>query len=935
MSGISQKLQNSLIIVIIICLMLRCYATTVNVGDNLSESSSEETDKLTPFVSGVKSYAPVITAEQQHIAEKSFEDKELQFELEDRNKFEMRRDSDIGSGSEDITLTPSNLLQDETPYSVTPSNLQGLLDVLVSNIQIATSSSCKRGWSQLFNSTDSLRINNGEKALDSFGKVGAGYLQGNTFALGDYDECFSLSDSQYCLTDLIVLTPLEARYILYGLCLPQSCSEHDIYSLVNFTNSQLEAKGVAFQIQITNCESETKLPHNAGSIVVIIIWCLFVAMVVTATGVHFISKTLKYEKDKSSAHTKQSKIVVMDTEVVTRPIRKKKKKLSETLLSFLFAFSVYETIPKIFAIKKQPPCAITCLHGIRVITITWVILGHTNLWSLFFISNPQSYLRNQASKFAYRAIPGGEFSVDSFFLMSGLLTTYLSLRYMARKQRGCKFPFLIYFLHRFLRITPIYAFVLFSYWFLTVHLANGPIWRRIIGPESNFYESCNQYWWTNLLYINNIYPRHHLNICMPWSWFLANDMQFYILAPLIIIPLYYLYPLGLSLIAVLLPINFAIIGGISGGYDISVNVAKIEELSMAYTQNELAKHNLTDDIYTKPWTRVGPYLIGILIGFILYKQIRPNFSRRRYTQIFYMSLWIIASILCFMTVYGLSGRFGGGDFNRSEDIAYLMFSRTAWAIAVAIIVYVCHNGHGWIINNFLSMKVWIPLSRLTYTTYLIHGIVLFILIYTNQGPFHAYEVTLTVYSTTAIIASFTTAAIIASLVEFPLSNVEELIFKMIGFGKRDSTRQSTIRSEDCAIKLNEGFDEGTDGSRTVREGVGMKQGGDQDGEEVGRVARGDEDGVCVVNKNVWFEEEMEERIKEKGKIDMEEKEDGQEKEDNEEGRETVREEGEKECDDVCETEGGEGMLEMASEERRLDFFEPDKTTETLSQEGSE
>ena len=26
--------------------------------------------------------------------------------------------------------------------------------------------------------------------------------------------------------------------------------------------------------------------------------------------------------------------------------------------------------------------------------------------------------------------------------------------------------------------------------------------------------------------------------CMAWSWYLANDMQFYILSPLMLIPLY-------------------------------------------------------------------------------------------------------------------------------------------------------------------------------------------------------------------------------------------------------------------------------------------------------------------------------------------------------------------------------------------------------------
>ena len=202
-------------------------------------------------------------------------------------------------------------------------------------------------------------------------------------------------------------------------------------------------------------------------------------------------------------------------------------------------------------------------------------------------------------------------------------------------------------------------------------------------------------------------------------------MQFFILAPLIIIPLYYIYPVGLGLLAVLVPVNLAIIGGIAGGYGLSTNVAKFEEVQSAQSEGGPERHNLTDDIYTKPWTRVGPYLIGILLGFILFKNIRPNFRRERFNHVFYGSLWIIAGVLCFLTAYGLQGRFDGGEFSRSEDLSYLMFSRLAWAIGLAIITFVCHNGYGWIVNDFLSMKIWIPLSRVTYTTYLVHGVVLF------------------------------------------------------------------------------------------------------------------------------------------------------------------------------------------------------------------
>lgn len=44
---------------------------------------------------------------------------------------------------------------------------------------------------------------------------------------------------------------------------------------------------------------------------------------------------------------------------------------------------------------------------------------------------------------------------------------------------------------------------------------------------------CPNYWWRNILYVQTWFPFHQL--CMLWSWYLANDMQFYIWAIVLLI----------------------------------------------------------------------------------------------------------------------------------------------------------------------------------------------------------------------------------------------------------------------------------------------------------------------------------------------------------------------------------------------------------------
>ena len=53
-------------------------------------------------------------------------------------------------------------------------------------------------------------------------------------------------------------------------------------------------------------------------------------------------------------------------------------------------------------------------------------------------------------------------------------------------------------------------------------------------------DGCPTGWWTNLLYINNFYTGPQENPsqrCLGFTWYLANDMQFYILSPIVLIAL--------------------------------------------------------------------------------------------------------------------------------------------------------------------------------------------------------------------------------------------------------------------------------------------------------------------------------------------------------------------------------------------------------------
>ena len=691
----------------------------------------------------------------------------------------------------DFTLPPFTLPPDFTlPGGVTiPTAIVNILtDILNGNLNLPTldiliasaltsgvSGECAEGWLNLFNTTDSSVVSDGIQAVDAFGKLGAGYLQGNTYALGSYDECFSLDNTQYCLTDLVIKFDGKNPELHYAICLPQTCSSDDIRQAINSTNEQLTLLNVTLQVGSISCETERRAPYNAGAIIMLLIWSLIGATMLGATAVHLLLKTI--EKDKNNKEGAEAESSSIDSQNDKR----------STVAKFVFVFSLYKAIPAMLSTKHQQEKspAITSLHGLKVISLLWIILGHTHIWALFFSSNSSHVMNNVVTRFSYQAILSSPFGFDSFFLLSGVLVAYVALQKMAKKTKRNYAILVTYYIRRILHFTPVYAIILFSYWLLTVHLADGPVWRRTVGVGSSLYENCERNWWTNLFYINNLHPWANLDECMPWSWYLSSEIQFFVIAPVMILPLYFIYPVGLVVVGAFLVANVVILGGITGSYELSASIFLDLDTSSRDPDTIIPDgHNTIDDIHIKPWTHLGPFVIGILLGFIFYKKYKLA-CRKYIDYIVYTCLWGLAFALCFSTVYGLYGAYDDdASLTEGEEIVYQMFSRLSWAMGLAIVIYSCHHGYGWIINDFLSMKIWIPLSRLSLITYLIHPVVLFVLFYTRRAPVYSTGITLAAYAVATAVLSYGVAVIIACFVDLPLSNLEAVALKLVGLGDR-------------------------------------------------------------------------------------------------------------------------------------------------------
>ena len=127
----------------------------------------------------------------------------------------------------------------------------------------------------------------------------------------------------------------------------------------------------------------------------------------------------------------------------------------------MLLFSLYKTLSAITA-THQPANGITSINGIRVISMFWVILGHTFLWGTAYgvVANSKEALKTVPKRFLFQPMHNFTYSVDSFFVLSGLLS-YLSIREMEHHQG--KFTFILFYMHRLLRLSPAYYLAVFMY----------------------------------------------------------------------------------------------------------------------------------------------------------------------------------------------------------------------------------------------------------------------------------------------------------------------------------------------------------------------------------------------------------------------------------------------------------------------------------------
>jgi peptidoglycan/LPS O-acetylase OafA/YrhL len=593
--------------------------------------------------------------------------------------------------------------------------------------------------------------------LDSWGTPELGLLEGNIRWPGRYYECVNAVngsmenglESKWCNAYYGVryFTPTLGYQTdaQLGVCFPQTCSEDDISDMLYHFFGKHPVKPTFWKRKPVHVEC----PVNDRSMDTPTI--IFIA-VLSVLGSCLVAGS-KYD--------------------IYLRIQKSKLKSTETFGKALISFSAITNTENLL-VTKRPPGFIPCLDGIRCLSTNWVILYHCWFFPNYGYDNHSTVKEVSTSNWAFLALVNGTYAVDTFFVLSGSLVTYFGMKTLSKSKGSMNIPLM--YLQRYLRLTPAYAFlILFSVGFYKF-FGFGPYWQTMIDQNK---EWCSTNWWTNLVYINNIYPAE--SFCYAWGWYLADDMQFFLLSPFILYILYKNRYAGVALISAFLIGSIITCGMMSEEYHIQPHPLTFNFLMYSFMGRMMqpSRPPMTlelkykHDMYFAPWVRMHAYMIGMLTGYILFK----TKLKLKINKVLCTFIWMVAMAAGMAVVYGIYGYINDVDM-MDENIAafYNAMARPTFAACVAWMIIACVTGNGGPIARFLDWSFWSPLSRLTYSLYLVHVLVIYWYLAVQESPMHFSYVHYVYFYFGTVMIALGFAYLVSLLVEWPMIGLLRIAF---------------------------------------------------------------------------------------------------------------------------------------------------------------
>uniref|UniRef100_A0A3B5AGR7 Nose resistant to fluoxetine protein 6-like n=1 Tax=Stegastes partitus TaxID=144197 RepID=A0A3B5AGR7_9TELE len=568
---------------------------------------------------------------------------------------------------------------------------------------------------------------------DSFGKMGSNVKGGNTNRPGLLQQCRSAHgpsfSGQYCQVFL--------RQYFVGICVPDSCGEEEVQILVLYMSLVPPLPSILVnqstqEMIMTHCLPQTIAPD--ASDVTCFVCCVMVAVPLAAS---LFTAIIRWQRNRevnptvessplsaglnlygalntnnSSGSEVNSSTSEENTTSSTRPCFPR-----SCVFGCLQAFSLQNTSQGVFSTSSSVPGGgYSSLNGIRVLSLLWIICGHSAQFPVINNLNYKNWRKTvESSPVHVLTISGPVFLAVDTFLLLGLLSARSLLGAINRAEDKLSPSLVANYLFRRVKIQPLHLFIMC----LTIGLISLVQWGPYWFPFIDTLMDCKTYWWANLLLISNLLPVHE--ICIPWTWYLSLDFQCYATTPLLV----YFYR------------NKGVFVVVAGGLLMMTTVASAVITALMHLpvfQPSTTSENYVLYYYVKPYTRYGPFLIGILTGIYLTTKKEQLLKQWKAALGWFCCLSLMALVV------GLAYVLRETPHRPSLPHAlYQGLHRPMWALAVSWIILACEEGYGFI-KRLLSLSFWVPLSNISFACYLIHPVFIIAYIGLQETPIHYSDI---------------------------------------------------------------------------------------------------------------------------------------------------------------------------------------------------
>lgn len=342
---------------------------------------------------------------------------------------------------------------------------------------------------------------------------------------------------------------------------------------------------------------------------------------------------------------------------------------------FAAAFDLSANLRALLHRPAQQAAHFAPIDGLRARSLLWVIVFHVT--NEFGRKLPRE---DQLLQILRRGFLG----VDVFFVISGFLIGYLVLR--EQRDRG-SVDAGRFFYRRALRMLP-------AYWLTLV------IYAVLLGPNVD-----NVGW--NLVFLNNFLPSDQQ--CMSWAWSLAVEEQFYLVFPGFVWLLHRV-PQRRRLLCLLamLVLAFCVRGA----------VVYFDQL---YVPGFERDQRWLRGFYMHTHVRYGALLCGVSAAYLLlHTDVLAWFRRTR--------LRVPLLVLAAATIIDMVARrqFATYGWPLWFNWAYLTSASYLFALGIACVMLACVAGVSEVrwLSRFLQARWLYPIGQLSYSSYLVHLLVI-------------------------------------------------------------------------------------------------------------------------------------------------------------------------------------------------------------------